>query len=142
MNSIQVVEWYKYFYISRNICYFGIWMMFVIVYYKQMHKWLKLYEYSIYQFVEEKKNIGCLCKNIMHIMSYEYIHIYYYLVRSKNTVFNINKCLILLFQTQWIFWILYACITDPKNANEMSFVYVALNLSLKKLTSCIIYHEP
>lgn len=89
---------------ARNICYFGIWMMFVIVYYKQMHKWLKLYEYSIYQFVEEKKNIGCLCKNIMHIMSYEYIHIYYYLVRSKNTVFNINKCLILLFQTQWIFF--------------------------------------
>lgn len=64
-------------------------------------------------------------------------------MRSKNTVFNIVKYFFFYLNTvNFFFRILYACITDSKNANEMAFVYVALNLSLKKLTSCIIYHEP
>lgn len=91
------------------------------------------------------KTVVVYAKNIMHIMwyMYKYMHIYYYLVRSKYTVFNIDKYIFFISNTvNFFIIILYACITDPKNANEMSFVYVALNLSLKKLTTCIIYHEP
>lgn len=39
------------------------------------------------------KTVVAYAKNIMHIMwyMYKYMHIYHYLVRSKYTVFNINK---------------------------------------------------
>lgn len=58
---------------ARNICYFGIWILFVItcisLLQTDVYKWLKLYEYSLYQFVEIK-TVVVYAKNIMHSMSY------------------------------------------------------------------------